>query len=168
MKNLEDIETYISQLIYAIPGFSENCYMYIDSGSDLQANIAEFFSTINPDGRPSLLFATFEAPMAQRLGYDFIGGFSCAIMVLNRVDPSEHPKALIKSRSQNHELLSKVLGQLIADQTNQPTGQYRWSIQLTENKFLPESNLAGSNIYGWSMDFEITINVNNLMHPQSI
>jgi hypothetical protein len=164
MKTLKQVHDYFEAI--EIAGLEK--FFYIDGAENLPQRVMHYFGNINPDGAPTLLLSVFEAPLQHINGSTFYGGFAIQLMVVEKVDLQASTTALIDSKSQLHQLILKLIAQMHIDREEQATGPYRWHFGIEQDRILPESNIANAGVYGWSVDINLALEVNQIMFVDPI
>lgn len=161
-----DLHNYVKELSTRIAGISQ--FYYLDSGeTNLAERINHFYANINQGNATALLFALHDSKLIAAGGTHFHNTFLGQIFVVKKCDTKASVNALIEARHETHKLIMKVIGTIVADMQDwEPTTNAlgRFSCQINNDVIIPETRLAGSNAYGYSIDIDFTIQANSLMY----
>lgn len=136
--------------------------VYLDAtGDTFEQRLSNYFS--NSYKGVALFLGLFDGVYEDTGGYSRYT-FQGQLTVLKKHDKTK-PDELIGVRQATRELLLRILGKMKtdADEARQEDFVNEYSVNVWMNKFYPVSKPANVDAYGFSIDFDLTVAVNDIM-----
>lgn len=154
IRNEVELMAYFDGLVGEIDGLGH--VVYVDAGDDIDEKVREFLLNTNLGGECVLFVWLGEGDMELRSGLSEF--MMQGLMCMGAEAEDKKASTLLAVRTRTRECLLNVFGRVMVDEEESRLSDFdnRWEMKH-EAKFLPTSDLAMTNIYGWTVGFEVMV-----------